>query len=222
LTTTLGKLANIAEECGELDIECESLIKCFASGAGMQFDRKNQDPISANPTARLILATNNRPRFKDRTDGIWRRIILVPFNRRVPDEERVEGMDKPEWWQASGELPGIFNWALAGLIRLRQRKDFLVPEICRAAVEDYKFETNPARAYLDQNIIPNSLMALATMELYENYKKWCNERNYRPLGERVFGKEVFRAFPALKKTRPETENNGRRWTYEGITFRPDF
>ena len=81
----------------------------------MTFDRKHISPIEAAPTARLILSTNNRPRFSDRSGGLWRRMILLPFNREVPEGERVLGMDKPVWWQESGELSGMLNWAIAEL-----------------------------------------------------------------------------------------------------------
>jgi hypothetical protein len=43
------------------------------------FDRKGILGVMRYPSARLILATNNRPRFRDRSMGIWRRMLLLPF-----------------------------------------------------------------------------------------------------------------------------------------------
>jgi putative DNA primase/helicase len=77
LTQTLGKLANIASEVGEIDRVAEGLLKSFTAGDRMMFDRKGIDPIEAMPTARLVLATNNRPRFSDRSGGLWRRLLLM-------------------------------------------------------------------------------------------------------------------------------------------------
>src|SRR5205814_4102 len=111
LNQTLGKLANIASEVGELDKVAEGKLKGFTSGERMMFDRKGRDPVEAMPTARLVLATNNRPRFSDKSDGVWRRMLLIPFQVQITAEERVYGMDKPDWWIEKGELPGIFNWA---------------------------------------------------------------------------------------------------------------
>src|SRR5262245_17618758 len=113
MAQTLGKLANITPEVGELDRTAEGTLKAFVSGDTMTFERMGKDSFSARPTARLVLLTNNLPRFSDRSDGVWRRLCLLPFNRRVPDGERVYGMDKSGWWlQAQGEVPGILNWAL--------------------------------------------------------------------------------------------------------------
>ena len=69
LTMTLGKLANIAAEVGDLDKAAEGVLKAFTAGDRMDFDRKGIPGIEAYPTARLVLATNNRPRFSDRSSG---------------------------------------------------------------------------------------------------------------------------------------------------------
>src|SRR5262249_2891693 len=98
MAQTLGKLANLCAEVGELDKTAEGTLKAFVAGDAMTFERKGKDPFTARPTARLVLSTNNVPRFADKTEGVWRRLLLVPFNRRVSDAERVPGLDKPEWW----------------------------------------------------------------------------------------------------------------------------
>ncbi len=130
-----------------MDKAAEGFLKSFTSGDLMQFDRKFKPPIQTVPTARLILATNNRPRFSDRSGGLWRRMILIPFRITIAENDpgRVFGMDKPEWWEASGELPGVFNWALAGLDRLRQQDRFTQSQVCEQALADYRTENNPAR-----------------------------------------------------------------------------
>ncbi|TXT21170.1 MAG: hypothetical protein FD138_4088, partial [Planctomycetota bacterium] len=93
LMQTVGKLANIAAEIGEVDKVAEGHLKAFTSGDRMQFERKYRDPIELTPTARLVLATNNLPRFADRSGGLWRRMILMPFRVTIPAAERVTGMD---------------------------------------------------------------------------------------------------------------------------------
>ncbi len=107
LESTLGKAANISGDIGELDNVAEGVLKQFTGGDTMMFDRKNRQPISARPTAKLMAAWNKRPRFKDRSYGLWRRMILVPFNRQIPPERRVMGMDEPDWWIDSGEVPAF-------------------------------------------------------------------------------------------------------------------
>jgi len=216
LYSTLGKLANIAAEVGEIDRVAEGFLKSFTAGDRMQFDRKGLAPVEAPPTARLILSANNRPRFADRSSGTWRRMIVMPFRREVPRESRVKGMDKPEWWASSGELPGIFTWAIAGLWRLR-RQGFTEPKLVAESNEDYRTEVNPARSFLLETCEANSLASIATKELYGHYKQWCGDNGYRPLSERQFGKEVRRVFPELERRRLG-DRESRTWTYAGINY----
>jgi P4 family phage/plasmid primase-like protien len=212
---TIGKLANIATEVGELDKASEGFLKSFTGGDRMTFDRKGLSPVEAAPTARLMLAANNRPRFSDRSSGLWRRMILVPFRQVIARGERIVGADKIDYWQRSGELPGIFNWAIAGLFQLRKRGDFQEPEACRQALDDYREEANPARSFLLDYCeqVPGKMVS--AKEVYEQYKKWCAANGNKPLNERHFGIELKRCFPGVVKRRMGPRSN-RSHVYEGV------
>jgi P4 family phage/plasmid primase-like protien len=203
LEATLGKLANIASEVGELDKAAEGFLKSFTAGEAMQFERKHKPTFSATPTARLVLATNNRPRFSDRSAGVWRRMILMPFRVTIAadDPGRVFGMDKPEWWVESGELPGLFNWALEGLRRLREQGRFTTSEVCDQALKEYRTENNPARLFLTETCEEKPDGQIRCEVLYQAYRRWCEENGYSPLADRAFGKEVVRVFPRVERRR---------------------
>jgi P4 family phage/plasmid primase-like protien len=218
LTMTLGKLANLAADCGELDKVAEGYLKSFTSGDRRFFDKKNVAGVDARPTARMIMATNNKPRFSDRSDGLWRRMQILPFLTKVDDSRKVRGMDKAHYWLDSGELPAMFLWAVRGLDRLKQNGDFTFSRVCHAALAEYRTEINPAREFFEEMCIENSLESIATNELYATYRKWCIESGYKPLGKQQFGKEVGRKFPELSK-RKVGPRNDRFSIYEGIGLR---
>jgi len=220
LVVSLGKLLNAAGDCGDLDKAAEGTLKSFTGGDRMQFDRKGLQSICCAPTARLMLACNTLPRFADRTDGVWRRMLMIPWGVTISDGKRVKGMDKATWWQASGELPGMFLWALQGLARLRRQGGFSESETMREAIEEHKNEANPTRVFLQQNLEENNSGIIRSSELYRIYKKWIDENGYRPLSERPFGKETMRIFKNCKKIRRGSSND-RYWAYEGIQFSQD-
>jgi putative DNA primase/helicase len=217
LSTTLGKLANIATECSELDKAAEGVLKSFTSGDRMLFEEKMKQSFSAMPTARFILSANNRPRFSDRSGALWRRMMIVQFKVTIPEAERVTGMDKPEWWDRSGELPGIFWWSVLGLHRLRQQGHFTESDLSKAAIAEYREETNPARAFLaeccEAGFGEGAMVSCSV--LYDAYCKWCKSHGYHMLGEATFGKEVMRVFPNTEKRRIGARGN-RKNTYNGI------
>jgi P4 family phage/plasmid primase-like protien len=219
LVETLGKLANIVPEVGELDKIAEGALKAFVTGDPMQFERKHKAPFTARPTARLVLATNNAPQFSDKSDGIWRRVLLLKFAVQIPLEERIPGMDKAWWWGAAGELPGILNWALAGLFRLRQHQAFDVPCVCRDAIDTLRAESNPARRFLQEYYQAGS-GEVEKESLYERYREWCGKNGHHSLATNKFAVEVFRAFPRAEARRP-WKNGTRIHVFAGLVERVD-
>jgi len=188
LSHTIGKLANIAEEIGPLDKVAEGHLKAFVGGSVMAVERKYRDPISVEPTARLLLATNTRPRFADRSNGVWERMILVPFPIEIPLEKRDPHLDEKLY----KELPGIFNWAVGGLFRLRKRGHFVEPKVCIDAKEDYKLESNQTRAFIIDTFEVCEGAEFEKGEAYQLYADHCRRSGYTPMGECQFGKEVAR------------------------------
>ena len=220
LTSTLGKLLNACGDAGEIDKTAEGLLKTFTGGDRMFFDRKGVSGINARPTARLMIACNNRPRFSDHSEGIWRRMLLVPWRVRVTRENRNRRMIDPAWWKEVGELPGIFRWALAGLARLRAQGGFTQSVVMDNALANYQDEMNPARVFLTENTEVDLALSVRCKDLYRFYKKWSEESGYRPMADRTFGREVHRRFPSIKRHSIGTGSN-RAWIYTGIKFSAD-
>lgn len=217
-TQTLGKLANIAPDVGELDKPAEGHLKSFTSGEKMFFDRKNLSGLEAYPTARLMIGCNNRPRFADKSDGVYRRMIPVPFRVQITPSKRVANMDKPWWWAQSGELPGMLLWAIAGLDRLRRKGCFVLPKICQDALDDYRVENNPAMQFLREYTSCEEGTETPCSEIYDRYRRWCTDNGFHPLSSRSFGKEVSRMAPTTHPiVRQQRRVMGHRvWVYVGL------
>ncbi len=223
LSVTLGRLANIAAEVGEIDKFSEGYIKSFASGDRMAFEKKYQPGFEATPTARLVIATNNRPRWSDRSDGIWRRMLLLPFLLTIEEGQKVKGMDKADWWADSGECAGILMWAINGLARLRQQRQFTDPAVCLAAISDYRNESNPARSFLLDHYEPDEFGNVITADAYKLYRDWCESHGNKPFSSIQFGKEVVSVFPTARQGKVRSFEGNRLNGYHGIERKqPDF
>lgn len=227
-TETLGKLANVAGDCEELDKVAEGYIKSFTSGDRMYFDRKGISGIHCVPTARMMISCNERPRFRDRSNGVWRRMLLVPWRVVIEDSMKIHGMDKPWWWQDSGELPGILLWAIKGLHQLRINRGFSSSIASNLARSDYQKEMNSAKAFLSEYVrcvesdYKKSTYIRSDL-LYEIYVKWARLGGYYPFAKPTFAKEVFREFKEVEKKQKREPsfsgiNGDRHWVYQGIEF----
>lgn len=220
LTGTLGKLLNACTDCSEIEKAAEGVFKSFTSGDRMFFDRKGISGLTCEPTARVMLAANQRPRVNDRSQGVWRRMLLVPWRVQIDRSQRVGGMDTVAFWQRHGELPGILNWAIAGLARLRAQGGFTESEVMQQAIQDYQEEMNPARAFLLANFETNQGTSLESPDIYKFYRKWCEENGHHPLSSGIFGKEVRRVFPTAERHQ-KTQSGNKTWCWKGIKFSQD-
>jgi P4 family phage/plasmid primase-like protien len=221
LSTTIGKAVNICGDVGELDRAAEAELKQFTGGDVMQFDRKNKTPLTAKPTAKLILSWNLRPRFADRSDGLWRRMVLIPFNYRPKPHEIVRGMDEARWWIENGQAPGILLWAIAGLRRLRDQGDFTRSKVVESAIDDYRIGANPALEFLTEFVQVEEGHRISKIRLYEMYQHFCQKTGHKhPLAQRAFGREVKKRFPDAIDTKVSIGNQ-RENGYEGLKFTSD-
>ena len=216
LATTIGMLANIVSEIGEWDKAAEGMLKGFVTGEPITIERKHRDPFVGKPTARLTFATNTLPRFSDRSDGLWRRLLLVPCTVQILDEvNQDKRMINPEFWRTNGELPGIFNRAIEGLRRLLKRGQFFVPADCQAAKTAYQKESNPARTFLEENYCAAPNGVIFSNALYKSYHEWAEKNGQKPLGATPFAGEVKRVFKGCTLTpNPLLTPDGyrsRRW-----------
>ncbi len=212
LATTIGKLANMSSESeSAIDGFGETVLKSFTAGDAMSFERKFSDPVEVIPTAKVMLATNALPKFKDKSQGIWRRMLFVPFDKTFQESEQNKNLTN----ELSLELPGIFNWALKGQRRLEDAGMFTEPVRCKNAIEQYKRDVNPARAFLQDNFaLDLGVKGLPCSEVYTSYKVYCEDNGCRALNSSNFGKEVNRTLKCSKIRGGDRKN--RVNLYEGL------
>jgi putative DNA primase/helicase len=199
LSATLGKVLNSSSESsGVLDKFAETTLKSYTSGDRMMFQRKYKDSVHEFPTAKIMISTNQLPQFTDKSSGIWRRLLYVPFEKTIA--EHLQNPNLIE--ELSTELSGIFNWALEGLRSLTQAGRFTVPRKCKDAVDEYRRDVNPARAFLLDNYAAGfDYGGLPAQEVYNCYVNYCRDNGFRPMNSSNFGKEVKRTMPSVTKVR---------------------
>jgi len=207
-----SKLLNISPEVGDIDRTSEGMLKAITGGEAITWNQKFKPVITERPTARLLVIGNTLPRFRDRSGGMWRRVIVVPFPVAIPEDRQDRALAE----RLCKELPGIVNWALEGLRRLQNRGRFDVPMICQKAVKEHRRECNPARNFLGSEYAEAPEYHIETDSLYSRYRDFCNQNRYMPLNESNFGQEVRRAFPRVERRRRRLPGGKRVWYYEGI------
>lgn len=187
LAQTYGKLLNISDEIGPLNKKTEHLLKWYISGSPMPFERKYMDPRPVRPTARLLVTTNVFPDFHDKTGGIWRRIHVIRMDRVVAKKD----IDFAVTFK--NELPGIFNWAIEGLKRLRENGSFTPNPDGQQLVEAQRAVHQPHKGFMQEWVAPEPGAFLGSAELYTAYVAYCTSEDMAPtLSKRELTMEVCR------------------------------
>lgn len=207
-----GKTANIVGDLEDTDKAAEGILKMLVSGESVPGEFKNKDPFTFVPRARHTFATNAFPRFRDRTNGLWRRLLLFVFDQTVAEAQQDIGLAEKIVQQ---ELPGVFNWALEGARRLREKPIFTASRVCDQAFEQYREQCNPVATFVAEYCQMNPGVSVPKAHMYEAYEGFCRNNGYKPLASAKFGTELRRVVPSIRNIRPSVA--GRRvTTYEGI------
>ena len=215
LASTIGKMLNsTSESSSELDRQSEMILKMYTSGDSMEFQRKFCNSVCARPTAKILISTNELPRFADKSNGLWRRMIVVPFDKMVAEEKQNRNLVE----QLAYERPGIFNWAHRGYQSLCANGGFVMPKRCSEMLSGYRSEVNPARAFLESHYkYDASSEGIACSRVYDHYKSFCDADGFMPMNASNFGKEVKRLFPLCEKYK-KREDSKFTPTYSGMSL----
>ena len=199
-----GKLLNIAEETeGHVEENIEASLKHYTGSTMFQFRRLYGAPFSAYPTAKVMIVTNHRPKFKDTSNAIWRRLLTVPFDCIIPDEKMIKGLSEKI---IETEMPGVLKWALEGARKLNKADKFIIPEKCKIALEEHRRESQPEIGFLEENFEecdPESQRDLTVkcQDFRRAYEKWCNQNGVGKKSQKRLFKTIAKMFPHCQRQR---------------------
>jgi len=156
-----------------------------------------------NP-AKLLVCSNNFPHVSDASNAIFRRLILVKFDRIIPTDLQKKWFGDTQGFRT--ELPGIINWALQayGDVSSNGNDAFRLPTRCEEWIEEVKNYSNMIMAWaeeccdFDRVDMPIELASKTTIdELFSNYRQWCEriELNFKHrLNKITFSRKLYQSF----------------------------
>lgn len=117
-----GQVMNVRHDLDPGVIEQPGPLKELISGDRVMAERKGQDRFPMEPTAKHLWAANRAPQLHSEDDALLNRFLVAEFPRTIPKAEQASRGDLLA--DLTDELPGILNWALSGLARLRDQGQF--------------------------------------------------------------------------------------------------
>ena len=163
----------------------EALVKEMTGGEPVTCAPKYGDFFSFQPQFKPLLATNHKPEIRGTDEGIWRRVLLLPFTVTIPEKERDRDLAR----KLEGELPGILNWALAGV------NDFFktglrMPDEVRSATAEYRAEQDILANWIEEHCTLDSHASAEYAALYKDYVAWCETNKEEPINKSRFSSSL--------------------------------
>lgn len=181
-------------------------------------NRKYRDALTMRIPSRLILVSNELPKLTDASGALVSRLLILKMTESFYGREDHALSDR-----LIRELPGIFNWALAGLDDLTASGRFTEPETSKGIREDAERLSSPVFAFVQDCCLIGPNYRVIKTNLYQAWKTWCEEAGHHPGSDAMFSRNLSAAIQ-VEEFRPR-ENDGTRphcWIGVGLTFADKF
>ncbi len=207
------KLFNIGDDVDNVALKDTGTLKKVFAGNALMVERKGERPYTIEPYATHIYSCNAIPRSFDKSDGFYRRWLLIPFNARFSiDDEDYDPMitDKIT---APTALSYLLNIAIRGAQRLIRNGRFTEPQVVIDALEAYKADNSTVLSWIeDKELDEDYLLEKPRDVLYSEFSDWCKISGIKSgniTGKKTFFKEVIQKFDFEEK--PKQKNDGKRY-----------
>ncbi len=163
----------------------ESLVKVITGGEEVSARALYKEQFTFSPQFKLVLSCNHKPNIYGTDDGIWRRILLIPWETTIPEEQRDAGL--PAKLQA--EASGILNWLLDGA-RMWAECGLHIPDTVRAATSEYRQDSDPVGQFLEICTAKAPGETVTSARLFEVYERYCRANAIPVVSQRGFNKAL--------------------------------
>jgi len=180
------------------------MVKANESGVGKNWDEERIKEITGGDkiTARFLYreyfdyrsrvklwcATNHLPKTNDYSDAFWRRMIVIPFERKFKGDGRNPNILS----ELKRESSGILNRLFQGFQKWTNSSLKSPPIRVNNAATEYKTENDVVAQWVEEAGVKNGggNFKLAKI-VYQAYVKW-HEKNGagNPVSQRMFGKRM--------------------------------
>ncbi len=171
LAETKGKRMLIASELDEGARLSTSIVKQLCSTDSISAEKKFKAPFSFVPTHTTVLYTNYLPKVGTKDTGIWRRLIVIPFDARIEGKGDIKNY-ADYLFQNAG--PAILAWIIEGARKIIAMNFRLqLPERVKKITDAYRETNDWFKHFLDECCEKGEELQERSSELYTAYRTYC-------------------------------------------------
>jgi putative DNA primase/helicase len=204
-----GKRMVIAQESNVTGRFNEALLKTLTGRDEHKAQFKYGHEFGFMPMFTLWLASNNKPRILDTTDGTKSRIWLIPFKVRIPDDEIDKKLPDKLW----AEREGILAWCVRGAVAWNAEGRLEYPKQVKDATRDYFDEEDSIGQWLKECAEAGEGLESGSGLAFDSYREFAKDSGFHyTMDSKEFKHGLEGKGYENKKT-----NKGRTWAGFKVT-----
>ena len=166
-----GKRLIISSEMEEGMRLNTAIVKQLCSTDEIQGEKKYKAPFHFVPSHTLVLYTNHLPKVGANDDGIWRRLIVIPFNAKFTGSS-----DKKNYadflYENAG--PAIMSWIIEGAEKaIKAEFKTPLPECVEKAIEAYREDNDWLGQFIVDCCDVDPDYKEKSGDFYQSYRAYC-------------------------------------------------
>lgn len=170
----------------------DAIIKLLTGGEQIAARRLYSDLVRFHMQGKIWLTTNHKPAVTGNDEGMWRRLLLIPHNVQISDDDDDPLLTRRLQCQADA----VLKWALYGLWKY-MRHGLEPPQAVRLATQQYRSEQDILGLFLSEYVVTSAESESVTKQdfvlksdLYAAFEKWMKANGEKPWASRTLGKNL--------------------------------
>lgn len=215
-----GRRMVTSHETGEGGQLKEDVVKQLTGSDKVKARFMRADFFEFDPTHKLQLLTNHKPAIKGQDNGIWRRVLLMPYLARFASAEEVQAgrahfvKDTRIAERLKAERQGVLTWLVEGA-KAWASDGLQPPDAVLAASRDYQTEQDRIGQFVAEcceqdRDASEPLSDTMGGGLYNAYRSWCTSGGFFALSKVRFVQELERCVLNFAKKTVKSSDGGSR------------
>ena len=159
-----------------------SKLKKLCGGDNVSFEFKNKTPFDGKNYAKLLISTNGLPQTTDKTEGFYRRWVLIDFPNKFSEKKDILATIPDEEYEAlCGECIKIAE-------KLWVNREFTNEGTVEERAKRYEAYSNPLQKFLETHCEENPDRYVFKHEFRSIFEAFCKQNGYRVWNDHEIGK----------------------------------
>lgn len=193
------KLLNIVAELPFKKVDDVATFKSMVTGDTVMADVKYKDRVKITPYAKHIFTTNSLPQVADTTDGFYRRLNILLFNKKF---DVNNNFDVTVFYEQNN-IDYLANVGLRAYLDMLNSHNlkFANEEESQQILKEYKMSNDTVLGFLNDKEYFKFIYNhdVKTVEIWNMYRAYCINNGLSPIKKHEFYRELVQIYGFTKK-----------------------